>query len=154
ESCEGAPLYHPLDTSCGEYDYNPFTYNVAWLGNLYKINLSSMVSAMPLPAPLFDKITTHTVAEWFTAAEAADFIEVAIVSVPEAALATLVSARAEWECFEYPNIYWTRTTSVFCDHWAHFRAPKLPWISVLLMRLLESPKGWSVLCFVRRALRL
>ncbi|OJT03961.1 hypothetical protein TRAPUB_5354, partial [Trametes pubescens] len=123
ESYEGALSYHPFDTSCGEYDYNPFAYDVACLGNLYKVHLSSTVPAIPFLAPLFDKMTTHVVAERFTAAEAANFIEFAIASVPEASLATPVSLRTEWECFEHPDIYWARTTPAFRDHWAHFRAP-------------------------------
>ncbi|OJT06795.1 hypothetical protein TRAPUB_2352 [Trametes pubescens] len=46
ESYEGALSYHPFDTSCGEYDYNPFAYDVACLGNLYKVHLS--VSEKPI----------------------------------------------------------------------------------------------------------
>lgn len=173
ESYEGTPLYHPLDTSCGEYDYNPFAYDVACLGNLYRIHFSvgrniclvkagdgadpppqTIVPTIPLLAPLFDKMTTHVVAERFTAIEAADFIDLAIASVAEPALATPFTLRTEWESFENPDLYWARTTPEFRDHWAHFRAPKLPRISLLLMRLLESPKGWPLLCFVRRMLRV
>ncbi|EIW63526.1 uncharacterized protein TRAVEDRAFT_43812 [Trametes versicolor FP-101664 SS1] len=147
ESYEGTPLYHPLDTSCGEYDYNPFAYDVACLGNLYRIHFSTIVPTIPLLAPLFDKMTTHVAAERFTAVEAASFIEFAIASVPEPALVMLFTLRTEWESFENPDLYWARTTPEFRDHWAHFRAPRLPWISLLLMRLLESPKGWPMLCF-------
>ncbi|KAL1942066.1 hypothetical protein VTO73DRAFT_6596 [Trametes versicolor] len=154
ESYEGTPIYHPLETSCGEHDYDPFAYDVGSLGNLYKINLSSMVPTVPLLAPLFDKMTTYAVAERFTAAEAADFLEAAIASLPESARDTPVSLRCDWECFVHPDLYWARTTAEFRDRWAHFRAPRLPWISSLLMRLLESERGWPVLCFVRRTLRV
>lgn len=99
-------------------------------------------------------MTTHVVAERFTAVEAANFIEFAIASAPEPALATPFTLRTEWESFENPDLYWVRTTPEFRDHWAHFRAPKLPRISSLLMRLLESDRGWPLLCFVRRTLRV
>ena len=37
ESTMGAPAYHPPDLLLGEQTYNPFTYDVACLGNLYRI---------------------------------------------------------------------------------------------------------------------
>lgn len=40
ESYGGAPPYHPLDASCGEYDYDPFAFDVGCLGNLYRTYFS------------------------------------------------------------------------------------------------------------------
>ncbi|KAI0769459.1 hypothetical protein BD413DRAFT_477700, partial [Trametes elegans] len=74
ESSIGSPLFQPPDVNFGEYEYNPFAYDVACLGNVYRIYFSPMVPDAPLLAPLFDRMTTYIVSERFTAAEAADFL--------------------------------------------------------------------------------
>ncbi|EIW63542.1 uncharacterized protein TRAVEDRAFT_17848 [Trametes versicolor FP-101664 SS1] len=152
DSYEGAPPYHPLDASCGEYYYDPFAFDVGCLGNLYRTFFSTMVPLIPLLAPLFDKMTTHRVADRFTAAQAAEFIESAFAELPESALMTPVSLKTEWECVDDSDNYWTRTTVEFRKQWAHFRVPSLPWTSKLLMQFASSDMGWSVLCFIRRTL--
>ena len=37
EAAMGAPSYHPSDVSLGEPSYNPFAYDVACLGNIYRV---------------------------------------------------------------------------------------------------------------------
>lgn len=171
DSYEGAPPYHPLDASCGEYYYDPFAFDVGCLGNLYRtffsvrtmsliyrsdadLRLQKMVPLIPLLVPLFDKMTTHRVADRFTAAQAAEFIESAFAELPESALMTPVSLKTEWECVDDPDNYWTRTTVEFRKQWAHLRTPSLPWTSRLLMGFASSDTGWYVLCFIRRMLRV
>ncbi|KAJ2988365.1 hypothetical protein NUW54_g9138 [Trametes sanguinea] len=75
EACLGAPLYHTQDVDFGERDYNPFAYDVGSLGNFYRIWFWMAVPFVPQLAPLFDKMTTHVVAERLTAAEAAEFVD-------------------------------------------------------------------------------
>ncbi|KAH9944554.1 uncharacterized protein BXZ73DRAFT_39250, partial [Epithele typhae] len=84
----GANYFTPDDTDYGAPFYNPFAYDVATLGNLFRNYFSAMVSAVPSLAPLFDRMTTHVVRERFTAEESLHFLQDTTAKLSEAALDT------------------------------------------------------------------
>ena len=57
EALVGAPCYLPSDISLGEQFYNPFAYDVACLGNMYRVfftvrrhpNLRTVVIGLTIP---------------------------------------------------------------------------------------------------------
>ncbi len=53
EACMGSELYKPDDVCLGEPEYNPFAFDVAMLGNLFRVHLSVRLC-------LFCRTSTHT----------------------------------------------------------------------------------------------
>ncbi|KAI0780198.1 hypothetical protein C8Q74DRAFT_1367958 [Fomes fomentarius] len=74
EAWVGSELYRPEDVYLGESYYYPFPFDVAMLGNLFRVQFWEAVSVVPSLAVLFDKMTTHVVAQRFTAEEARAFL--------------------------------------------------------------------------------
>ncbi|KAL7281812.1 hypothetical protein ACG7TL_005135 [Trametes sanguinea] len=82
----GSAVFQPPDVRSGEHEYNPYAFDVASLGNIFRIHFNAAVAAVPLLAPLFDKLTTHVIPERFTASESARFIDGIIAQLPAASL--------------------------------------------------------------------
>ncbi|KAI0369723.1 hypothetical protein BV20DRAFT_945797 [Pilatotrama ljubarskyi] len=154
EASWGSPIYHPPDVALGECEYNPFAFDVACLGNLYRVYFSSAVPAMPLLAPLFDRMTTHVISERFTAPEAADFIDFILAQVSQATLDKSLTVYPEWECGADTDIYWSRTTPEFSARWKQYRTPKRSWFVGVLDRITDLPIAWRLLCSIRYKLRI
>ncbi|KAJ3506407.1 hypothetical protein NLJ89_g6887 [Agrocybe chaxingu] len=65
----------PKDTAQGEFDYNPFAYDVGTLGRAFCIQYQHLSTLIPMFAPFLDRMTTRDISSRFTAAEALDFFE-------------------------------------------------------------------------------
>ncbi|KAF8872994.1 hypothetical protein BD779DRAFT_1477269 [Infundibulicybe gibba] len=118
----GFSTYHPDDINHGEFDYDPFAFDVALMGNVLS-SIHLLTPAIPLLAPLLDRMTTHVVEHRFTAAEAHKFC-VAIkegLSVVElnAALPPEASAVSTW-----PTDRWAQVSPEFVRAWSSYR--KIP----------------------------
>ncbi|KAJ8468446.1 hypothetical protein ONZ51_g9638 [Trametes cubensis] len=121
EALVGAPCYLPSDIWLGEQFYNPFAYDVACLGNMYRVFFTCLVSQIPLLAPLFDKMTTHQISHRFTAHEAANFIESVYASLSDTALNSSVAIVSEWDSFTNTYLYWSQTPPEFAAQWSAYR---------------------------------
>ncbi|KAI9067541.1 hypothetical protein FKP32DRAFT_1609404 [Trametes sanguinea] len=146
----GSALYQPPDVRLGEHEYNPYAFDVASLGNIFRIHFSSAVAVVPLLAPLFDKMTTHIISNRFTASESARFIDAIIAQLPAASL----DAHVELERSYDRDIHWSFTNTEFRTHWALYKTPTRPWRAWVLNKLVMLPMGWPVIRFIRRMLRV
>ncbi|KAG6807496.1 hypothetical protein H0H93_001543, partial [Arthromyces matolae] len=93
-SWNGTPGYTPLDTCQGEFDFDPFAWDVGSMGLVfcfyYDVGPSTVTYSLwllmdvlnqhltvpaPMLAPLFDKMVTRDVTKRFTAQQALSFLE-------------------------------------------------------------------------------
>ncbi|KAI0630194.1 hypothetical protein C8Q77DRAFT_1136856 [Trametes polyzona] len=154
EAWAGAPSYQPDDVWRGEHDYDPFAYDVACLGYFLVVWLGSLVSVIPLLAPLFDKMNTHIIADRFTASEAARFFEEIVAQTPQSVLDTPMTMEQQKFWVYHPDLYWSQKPPEFRARWASFRMPPRSWFKQALLRVATNPVGWPVLQCVRTKLRI
>ncbi|KAF8177832.1 other/AgaK1 protein kinase [Pholiota molesta] len=120
----------PYDTSQGEFDYNPFAYDVGSTGVEFCNHFQQYSRHIHMLAPLLDKMTTQDVKSRFTAAEALQFFEDMYLELTEDQL-TLE---------EYPNPKgimirhdeydrWEDLPEDFQRKWAAYRNPRTPFIT-------------------------
>ncbi|OSC97447.1 hypothetical protein PYCCODRAFT_1377168 [Trametes coccinea BRFM310] len=150
----GVPIYQPRDVYLGEHTYNPFAYDVGALGNFYRAWFWVTVAFIPLLAPLFDRMTTHVVADRLTAAEAAVFIDEIAAQLPDSVLDMPVILARSLDCLDNSDMYWSQTDAEFIAAWASYRTPLASLATRLLDRFIQMPLGWRLVRFVRHTLRI
>ncbi|KAI0675122.1 kinase-like domain-containing protein [Trametes maxima] len=141
--------YHPPDYWHGEPEFNPFSFDVACLGNLFLHRFMRVIPIVPTLAPLLAGMTTHVIERRFTASEALDFYREHLGQLPEETLATRVATSAEWDGMNDPDVYWRLLTPEHQDRWSHLRVPRKPWKHKVLERIASIPYGWQVLHALR-----
>ncbi|KAG5727405.1 hypothetical protein E4T56_gene11967 [Termitomyces sp. T112] len=70
----------PADTSQGEFDFNPFAFDVGMLGVLFCHEFQYLTWTAPMLAPLLDRMTTRYIERRFKASEALQFFEEEVLS--------------------------------------------------------------------------
>ncbi|KAF8056601.1 hypothetical protein FPV67DRAFT_643674 [Lyophyllum atratum] len=150
KSWQGTPGCVPLDTCQGEFDFDPFAWDVGALGLLLCMEYGHMIPDVPMLAPFLDSIVTRNVAQRFTAAQALQFLEDEVYPrTPRGQLQVRFRPRA----FDSRD-RWAGLDANFCEQWAAYREPPLP-RSTKLIRLMCRYR-W-VLCtvaWVRRSIHL
>ncbi|PIL33379.1 hypothetical protein GSI_03999 [Ganoderma sinense ZZ0214-1] len=126
EAWMGCDMYKPLDVSLGESQYNPFAFDVAMLGNMFRAYLSEAIPTLPALAALFDGMTTHVVSRRFSADEALDFFKSNIQLLPQEVLVAPVTLEFDYEMMYHPERYWSKLAPPVQARWNQFRAPPLP----------------------------
>ncbi|CDO75412.1 hypothetical protein BN946_scf184855.g15 [Trametes cinnabarina] len=153
ESTIGKPDYHPGDTWQGELDYNPFAFDVACLGNLFVYHFAEVITAVPLLAPLFAKMTTSRIDERFSAAEALEFLREVEQDLMPDLLDSGVALKVDYDPVDHPDLYWSRLSPELQRQWNSHRPPPLSWANRLLRRLCTTTPGYKTVMFIRRCLR-
>lgn len=69
--------------------------------------------AVPALAALFDAMTTHVQSQRFTAAEALQFYNTQIATVPSAVLDSVVEPHLDWSAMVNSDVYWSKLTGRF-----------------------------------------
>ncbi|PPQ83767.1 hypothetical protein CVT25_000116 [Psilocybe cyanescens] len=114
------------DTAAGEYDYNPFVFDVGAMG----VSLCSwhqhLAKDLPLLAPLLDMMTTWDLDCRFTASEALRFFEERLSEVPEEDLQINVSNDIPGEYYMICN-RWENIPPDFAERWKAYKTPPIPW---------------------------
>ncbi|KAI0745684.1 hypothetical protein C8Q76DRAFT_704535 [Earliella scabrosa] len=154
EAWAGADIYRPDDVYLGEPTYNPFAFDVAMLGNLFRVQFSDAVSNVPALAAMFDRMTTHVYASRFTADEAYTFLQEETTSLTAEVLATAVELEPRWEALADTNIYWSRLGPHIQCTWRHFRTPPASRRGKLFSWIMGFPTCYKSIAFVRRLLQL
>ncbi|RDB28644.1 hypothetical protein Hypma_014866 [Hypsizygus marmoreus] len=75
ESWHGTPGFTPLDTTQGEFDFDPFAWDVCGMSMTLCYEFQHLVPDVPILAPLLDKMVMRDPARRFTASEALRFFE-------------------------------------------------------------------------------
>ncbi|KAF8174273.1 kinase-like domain-containing protein [Pholiota molesta] len=124
ESFDGS-FNQPYDTRQGEFDYNPFAFDVGCLGVEFCNYYQHYAPHIPMLAPLLDKMTFRDVANRFTATEALQFFEEMYSGLTEDQL--------EFKEFTNPLGYtfydnydrWRDLPEDFRQKWTVYRQPPL-----------------------------
>ncbi|KAI0355665.1 hypothetical protein OH77DRAFT_303712 [Trametes cingulata] len=154
EATTGLSSFSARDIELGEHEYNPFAYDVACLGNTFRVYFSRAVPTVPLFAPLFDKMTTHVVHQRFTAKEALDFLDAVALQLPAHIGDTTLTLEVDWSCLAIVGKYWEWTPPDFQERWRYYATPSRSWSGRLVDWLCGLPIGWHVVRYVRAALRI
>ncbi|KAI0745692.1 hypothetical protein C8Q76DRAFT_704559 [Earliella scabrosa] len=153
EAWAGAELYRPEDIYLGEPTYNPFAFDVAMLGNLFRVHFANATSAMPALAALFDMMTTHVYEQRFTAQEAQAFLRNQASHLTSEDLVTPIELAPRWEALENTDVYWSRVAPHLQDTWQHFRSPGTPRYADFLAWFMGLPTCHRFIASVRRFLQ-
>ncbi|KAI9068263.1 hypothetical protein FKP32DRAFT_1672349, partial [Trametes sanguinea] len=134
ETAYGMNINKPVDGNLGEPFYNPFSYDVAALGFLFRYHFSEAVPALPGLAALFDRMTDYCPPRRMTAQEALQWFEEMIAQQPPACLDANVALECKIQAMCNDDYYWSKLSEVEQLRWRSYRTPPRP----LWRRLL----GW------------
>ncbi|CAA7268456.1 unnamed protein product [Cyclocybe aegerita] len=141
---------HPFDTAQGEFDYDPFAYDVGTMGREFCQEYQHLSASLPLLAPLLDGMITRNISRRFTAAQALQFLETELGQLPDKHL--------EQEFYEATDVTeydkydrWRLLPSNLVQKWAVYKEPPLPATTRFLRWLYSFESLVHVIPFVRRA---
>ncbi|KAH0585953.1 hypothetical protein H2248_007239 [Termitomyces sp. 'cryptogamus'] len=144
----------PADTSQGEFDFNPFAFDVGMLGVLFCHKFQHLTWTAPMLAPLLDRMTTRYIQRRFKASEALQFFEEEVLpNTPEPILSSRlppVRATGSYDTFDR----WAGLDPKFVDKWTAFREPPVPLHLKFLRHICLYPWIFDVVSSVRRIARL
>ncbi|KAH8092593.1 hypothetical protein BXZ70DRAFT_950601 [Cristinia sonorae] len=123
----------PHDIDQGEFEYNPFAFDVASLGILFSQEFQHLAPQIPLLAPLIDRMTTRNLAKRCTAEEALSFFEEMTRLYPARGL-ECSKERPTVPPYDLSN-RWDCLPPEFVSKWSHYREPPIP-KRVLVLRWL------------------
>ncbi|PBK77789.1 hypothetical protein ARMSODRAFT_1077465 [Armillaria solidipes] len=125
KSWDGTNNWAVKDTAQGEYDYDPFTFDVALLGFQFCQSFQHLPPYAPFLAPLLDMMVTHDYKRRFTASEALKFFEDMYPLLPEEQLQAfppMLPHPEDHETFDK----WKDLPPDLTKRWASYREPPLP----------------------------
>ena len=112
------------------------------------------MSIVPFLAPLFDKMTSHAVAERFSAEEALHFIERAKSEIPDTDLHTaFIGTKNAWD-MGFNGTYWNLLSPQFRARWVSYVSPPRTFGDKVVDVIAWSEMASDALCFTRRILRI
>ncbi|KAF8174269.1 other/AgaK1 protein kinase [Pholiota molesta] len=130
--------YHPYDTAQGEFDYNPFAFDVGTLGVVFCEHYQPYTRHIPMLAPLLDKMTTRDIGNRFTAAEALHFFEQMRADLTEDQLNMKEDPKPEWHTPYDKYDRWSYLPADFQRKWAAYRQPPTPLMTKILRAICYS----------------
>ena len=171
ESWVGADVYRPHDVFLGEPTYNPFAFDVAMLGNLFRVQFSvwqhlllplhlltpclqEAMTVIPALAAMFDRMTTHVHSQRFTAQEARNFLREEIHLLPCHIITAALDLIPQWLAMTNSGIYWSKVPPHLQGCWRHYRTPPPSWWLKVLTWIMKFPICCRIIVFVRRAVKI
>ncbi|KAF8911930.1 hypothetical protein CPB85DRAFT_1303102 [Mucidula mucida] len=129
----------------GEYEYNPFAYDVGCLGEFLCFRFQHLTPLVPMLAPLFDSMIHWNVESRLTAAQALQFFDDLYPQLDQEQLQSYppkYDLRTSRPYEEHDR--WARLPEDFVKQWSHMRMPKVP-ITIKLLRLICRPRFGAAL---------
>ncbi|KAF8875326.1 hypothetical protein CPB84DRAFT_1796562 [Gymnopilus junonius] len=138
------------DTAQGEFNYNPFVFDVGNLGVAFCDRYQHLTPAAPFLAPLLDRMTTRDLERRFTALEALQFFEDMLSRMTETQLATPFWDD-NFEVYLPFDKYdrWVNLPPDFTKTWAIYKEPPLPLITKLLRWICGYNWVYHTVAFIR-----
>ncbi|KAG6872430.1 hypothetical protein C0995_009827 [Termitomyces sp. Mi166 len=136
------------DPSQGEFDFDPFAFDVGMLGVLF----CNEFQTAPMLAPFLDRMTTRYIERRFKASEALRFFEDEVLpQTPENILSSRIFHRltALYDTFDR----WAGLDPTFVKKWAAFREPPVPRHLKFLRYICEYPWVFDIVNCIRRVAR-
>ncbi|CDO78036.1 hypothetical protein BN946_scf184885.g2 [Trametes cinnabarina] len=146
--------FKPPDGHLGEPYYNPFSYDVAALGFLFRCYFSEAVPALPCLAALFDRMTDYCPSRRMTAQQALEWFEDIIIQLPQGCLEARVMLDRSFEAMRDEGLYWTELSTEDQAKWGQYRTPPRPLWMRLLGFMSRNTLGFRILCFLRGHLQI
>ncbi|KAF7763570.1 hypothetical protein Agabi119p4_8107 [Agaricus bisporus var. burnettii] len=139
------------DTSQGEFDYDPFAFDVGMLGDIFCTEYQHLCRHIPMLAPFLDRMTTRNIPKRFTAAEALEFFEVFLPKIPTTDLHARYARDPEAR-ESYYDVYdrWKDLPPDFIEEWKDYKEPRIPLRTILLRWLCSFER----MAFIVPAVRL
>ncbi|KAF8880445.1 kinase-like domain-containing protein [Gymnopilus junonius] len=138
------------DTAQGEFDYDPFIFDVGNMGVVFCDLCQHLTPAAPFLAPLLDRMTTRDLERRFTAYEALRFFEEMFSQMSETQLKTPYWVK-ESEVYlpfdEYDR--WKDLPSDFVNKWSSYREPPIPLLTKFLRWLCGPEWAHHVIAYIR-----
>ncbi|CDO75415.1 hypothetical protein BN946_scf184855.g18 [Trametes cinnabarina] len=154
ETCIAMNLFKPLDGNLGEPYYNPFSYDVAALGFLFRYYFSEAVPALPALAALFDRMTDYCPSRRMTAQEALQWFEEVVAQLSPGRLEARVTLDCSFEAMRDEAFYWGKLPAEDRVQWCEYRTPPRPLWRRLLGFIARNRLGFRMLCYVRELLQI
>ncbi|PPQ82539.1 hypothetical protein CVT25_007148 [Psilocybe cyanescens] len=140
------------DTSAGEYDYDPFVFDVGAMGVTICQLYQHLAEDLPLLAPLLDMMTTWDLERRFTASEALQFFEERLSEISEDDLSfkfffdTCIDQRYN----EYNR--WENVPPEFAERWKAYKVSPIPWRLKMLRFIYRHSRNGHILPMIRLSL--
>ncbi|KAI9067542.1 hypothetical protein FKP32DRAFT_1755108 [Trametes sanguinea] len=154
ETTIGMNINKPVDGNLGEPFYNPFSFDVAALGFLFRYHFSEAVHALPGLAALFDRMTDYCPSRRMTAQEALQWFEEMIVQQPPACLDATVTLECTLQAMSNDDFYWSKLPVEEQLRWGPYRTPPRPLWRRLLGWFASKRISWIILLRVREFLQI
>ncbi|PPQ88398.1 hypothetical protein CVT25_011277 [Psilocybe cyanescens] len=140
------------DTRQGEYDFNPFVFDVGALGVAFCRTYQYLTPHIPMFAPFLDRLTTRNLAFRFTASEALVFLREMLSQLSAADLDREIGPDDLKIYIPYDKYNrWEHVTPEFARKWAHYKEPPTPWTTTLLRRVCGTCWGCHTVPWIRRS---
>ncbi|KIM35890.1 hypothetical protein M413DRAFT_449518 [Hebeloma cylindrosporum] len=141
--------FSPHDTRQGEFDYDPFAFDVGMLGVVFCVHYQQHSKRLPMLAPLLDWMTTRDIERRPSAAQALEFFEQLRSELTDDQLDMEdVYAGAEFELYDEFD-RWKDIPDDFATKWASYREPPVPRLTKFLRWICEPRWMWTIVPWVR-----
>ncbi|KAF9003012.1 hypothetical protein BDQ17DRAFT_1280113 [Cyathus striatus] len=141
----------PNDCMQGEFDFDPFAYDVGVLGCVFSDYFKQLIPYAPMLAPLIDKMLARNIRNRFTASEALQFFEEMRTGLTEEQLMTDISYIPRRYGVYYESYdRWAGLPEEFVKGWSKYREPPLPRSTVILRSICEISCMYSLVAGIRR----
>ncbi|KAG6867196.1 hypothetical protein C0993_012328 [Termitomyces sp. T159_Od127] len=140
----------PGDTLQGEFDFNPFAFDVGMLGVMFCQEFQHLTRTVPMLAPLLDRMTTRNITRRFKASEALQFFEEQVVPLtPERVLSFAAESNHRYVTYDYYD-RWKYLDPDFVAKWAAYREPPVPYHIRFLRKICSSAWVFRIVSSIRR----
>ncbi|KAG6852657.1 hypothetical protein H0H87_009530, partial [Tephrocybe sp. NHM501043] len=119
----------PADTFHGEFDFNPFPFDVGMMGVMFCKAFQQLTRTAPMLAPLLDRMTTRNVDQRFKASEALQFFEQYVVPLTTEDQMSSPAPEPTMDSEYVPYDYYDRWQGLdpeFVEKWVAYREPPVP----------------------------
>ncbi|XP_006455020.1 hypothetical protein AGABI2DRAFT_180241 [Agaricus bisporus var. bisporus H97] len=120
----------PHDTMQGEFDYNPFAYDVGTLGRVLCVRYQHLTLQIPMLAPFLDRMVTRNIPLRFNASEALQFFEAILPEIPESVMNAVYHEKTKASDYEWDR--WEGLPPDFIKKWEEYREPPVPFSTTVL----------------------
>ncbi|KAF7760598.1 hypothetical protein Agabi119p4_11274 [Agaricus bisporus var. burnettii] len=120
----------PHDTMQGEFDYNPFAYDVGTLGRVLCVRYQHLTLQIPMLAPFLDRMVTRNIPLRFNALEALQFFEAILPEIPESVMNAVYHEKTKPSDYEWDR--WEGLPPEFVQKWVAYREPSVPFSTTVL----------------------
>ncbi|XP_006457401.1 hypothetical protein AGABI2DRAFT_123271 [Agaricus bisporus var. bisporus H97] len=122
--------YQPHDTMQGEFDYNPFAYDVGTLGSVLCAHYQHLTPEIPMLAPFLDRMVTRNIPLRSNASQALQFFEAILPEIPETVINAVYHEKTKASDYEWDR--WEGLPPDFIKKWEDYREPPVPFSTSVL----------------------